>query len=57
MLTSKGGGDEDGGEAADTANEGSIADEPVVSADILMVCVPAAVDGDSKDDEYLSASG
>ena len=56
MLTSKGGGDENGGEATDSADEGSIADEPVVSADIVMVCVSAAVDGDSEDDEYLSAS-
>lgn len=49
----EGGGDEDGGEAADAADEGGAGETPVGAADVVVVDVAAGVDGDAEEDEDL----
>lgn len=47
------GGDEDGGEAADAADEGGAGKTPVFAADVVVGDVAAGVDGDAEEDEDL----
>lgn len=49
----EGGGYEDGGEAADAADEGGAGETPVFAADVVVVDVAAGVDGDAQEDEDL----
>lgn len=49
----EGGGHEDGGEAADAADEGGTGEAPVGAADVVVVDVAAGVDGDAEEYEDL----
>lgn len=52
-ILCEGGCDEYRCKAADSTNEGCIAFVPIFAADVLVVCISTAVDGNTKDDEDL----
>lgn len=42
--------------ASNTTNKGSVADKPIVTADIPMLSICATIDGNTKDNKYLRPS-